>query len=378
MKITTRIGALVFALALSGSLVQAQTVTLPRESPHASVTQSIGLANVTIDYSSPRVTRGGSNDRRGKIWGALVPYGLQPTLGYGTCKECPWRGGANENTTFKVTQDVTIEGQPLKAGTYGLHFIPDPNEWTVIFSNNSTSWGSFFYDASEDALRVKVKPVKSAYREFLTYDFTDREASKATAALEWEELSVPFTISVDNEEALYLANLRRELRGAGSGDWQNWRAAANYALQHKTALPEALVWAQTAVDGTFIGKRNFQSLMTLADAQEANGQTAQATKTRDEALNDPATTASDLHQYGRQLQIAGKKEEAAKVFELNAKRHPNAWPVNVGLMRANAIRGKNAEALKYAKLALAQAPDPANKKNLETMVQTLESGKSIE
>ncbi|MEO8037049.1 MAG: DUF2911 domain-containing protein, partial [Acidobacteriota bacterium] len=106
MNTTTKIAAIVAALVVSNSQARAQTVTLPRESPHASVTQSIGLADVTIDYSSPRVTRGGSNDRRGKIWGSLVPYGLQPTLGFGTCKECPWRGGANENTTFKVTQDV--------------------------------------------------------------------------------------------------------------------------------------------------------------------------------------------------------------------------------------------------------------------------------
>jgi hypothetical protein len=378
MKSFIRIVAIGAAIATSNSLLQAQTVTLPRDSAHASVLQSIGLVDVTIDYSSPRVTRGGTTDRRGKIWGGLVPYGLQPTLGYGTCTQCPWRGGANENTTFKVSEDVKVEGQPLKAGTYGVHFIPDPNEWTVIFSNNSTSWGSFFYDPAEDALRVKVKPSANPYHEFLTYEFTDREADKATVALEWEELRVPFTITVSNEQDLYLARLRRDVRGGGSGDWRNWNAAAQYALQNKTVLPEALVWAQTAVDGTFIGTKNLQTLTTLADAQEANGQNSQAAKTREEALNDPAATAQDLHQYGRQLQLAGKKEEAAKVFELNAKRHPNAWPVNVGLMRASSIRGRNADALKYAKLALAQAPDPGNRKNLENMIKTLESGKSID
>ena len=97
-------------------------------------------------------------DRRGKIWGGLVPYGWHED-NFGACgKQCSWRGGANENTVFTTSHDLQVEGQPLPAGRYGLFFVPGESEWTVIFSKNSTSWGHYFYDAAEDALRVTVKP----------------------------------------------------------------------------------------------------------------------------------------------------------------------------------------------------------------------------
>jgi hypothetical protein len=366
--------ALLFALftLAATTLVQAQDVTLPPSggNQRQSVTQDLGLVKVTIDYSSPRVTLNGK-DRRGQIWGKLVPYGMQKGLGYGTCTECPWRGGANFNTIFTVSQDVKIEGQPLKAGTYGLHFIPDANEWTVIFSKNATSWGSFFYEPSEDALRVKVKPQKGDYREFLTYDFTDRELDKATVTLKWEELALPINITVDDVPARYIASLRDELRGTHSGDYRNFMAASSYAVQNKIALPEALKWAQTAVNGPGVGREDFASLITLADAQEANALTADAEKTRGKAFALPGTTALDIHFYARGLQQRGKNDEALKVFELNAKLHPNTWPVSFGLARGNAAVGKKEEAKRYAKEALEQAPNEQAKKAVEQFIANL-------
>ena len=115
---------------------------------------------------------------------------------------CPWRGGANENTVFSVSHDVEIERQRLPAGRYGLHFIPGPDAWTVIFSKNSTSWGSFFYDAGEDALRVTVKPAASPHAEWLTYEFVDRQPDRATVALRWERLQLPWTIRVPDVTGL--------------------------------------------------------------------------------------------------------------------------------------------------------------------------------
>jgi Protein of unknown function (DUF2911) len=368
---TKRARLLALALfTLAATLVQAQSVTLPPSggNQRQTVTQEIGPVKVSIDYSSPRVVLNGK-DRRGQIWGKLVPYGPQKTLGYGTCTECPWRGGANFNTIFTVSQDVKVEGQPLKAGAYGLHFIPDPNEWTVIFSNNSTSWGSFFYDPAEDALRVKVKPQKAEYRDFLTYDFTDRELDHATVALKWEELAVPFTISVDDVPGRYIANLRNELRGAGSGDYRNWQAAAAYALQHGDKA-DALKWAQTSVNGV-IGKEELSTLMTLADAQDANGLTADAEKSRDKAYHLPATTALDIHLYARGLQQQGKNEEAMKVFELNAKLHPNTWPVSFGLARGSLALGRKDDAKKYGQDALKQAPDESSKKVVQQFLASI-------
>jgi hypothetical protein len=342
----------------------------------SSVAQFIGPVRITIDYSSPDVHGPNGEDRRGKIWGTLVPYGLT-NLGFGTCTECPWRAGANENTVFTASHDVKINGQPLKAGAYGLHMIAaKEGDWTLIFSRNSTSWGSFFYDPTEDALRVKVTPSKSEFHEWLTYEFTDRKPEQATVALRWEELQVPWTVSVDNANDLYLARIKDELRDQQGFQWNNWVAAAQYALQVNRPN-DAVAFAEAAVTRPFVGRENFQTLNTLATAQEAAGKAAESKATRDKAMNHATATPVDLHQYGRQLLTQGKKEEALRVWELNAKRFPNAWPVNVGLARGYSANGRYKDALKHAKLALAQAPDEINKNSLTAGIKKLEEGKDM-
>jgi hypothetical protein len=127
----------------------------------AEVVQYIGPVRISINYSSPSVHAAAGlaagKDRHGHIWGELVPYGLSD-LGFGNGKPAPWRAGANENTVFATSHDVLIEGKSLPAGHYGLHMIPNKDEWTIIFSKSWHEWGSFFYEESEDALRVNVKP----------------------------------------------------------------------------------------------------------------------------------------------------------------------------------------------------------------------------
>jgi len=367
------------ALLLASPLALGQGVTTPPsgDNQKAKVTQWIGLVKVSVDYSSPDVTGPSGEDRRGKIWGKLVPYGMTD-LGFGTCgKECPWRAGANENTVFEVSHDVKVEGKPLPKGRYGLHMIPGETEWVVIFSKNSTSWGSYFYDAKEDALRVTVKPQKAAYTHWLTYDFTDRQGDKATVAMKWEELAVPFTISVDNAVDLWVENMRNELRSRPGFSEEGWETAARFCLDKKTNLKEALAWAEKAAHDRFNGKETFSTLRTLADLQAANGMAADAEKTMKQAMEHPTATRLDLHQYGRSLLAKGEKEKALAVFELNAKRNPGAWPVDVGLMRGYAAVGKPKEALKHAKLALEKAPDEMNKKNIAKMIELLEAGKPL-
>ena len=371
-----KIAATLILVAIVAANASGQGVTTQPsgDNQKSSVTQHIGPVRVTIDYSSPDVHAPNGDDRRGKIWGTLVPYGLTD-LGFGTCKQCPWRAGANENTVFTVSHDVMVEGKPLPAGKYGLHMIADPNEWTVIFSNNSTSWGSYYYDETEDALRVKVKPARNEYHEWLTYEFTDRGKEKATVALMWEDLKVPFSISVPNITDLYLAGIRRELRSEPGFAWQSWNEAARFAQDNKR-LDDALEFAQVATSRPFIGQENFQTLMTLADIQDAKS-LPEAKASREKALSHATASATDLHQYGRRLMNQKKKDEAIKVWELNARRHPNMWPVNVGLMRAHSAGGRYKEALKYAKLALAQAPDEANKKSLTDAVKKLEQNQDV-
>jgi DUF2911 family protein len=367
-------------LALAGpAAAQPTGLTLPPSggNQRATVTQDIGLVRVSVDYSSPHVHSPAGEDRKGKIWGTLVPYGMA-SLGFGTCgDQCPWRGGANENTVFTTSHDLKVQGQPLPAGSYGLHFIPGQEEWTVVFSKNHTAWGSFSYDAKEDALRVKAKPEPSDYHEVLTYEFPERRLDHAVLALRWENLQLPLALAVDNAFDLYVDNIRRELQSSPGFTWQSWDAAAQFCLQNKTHLDQGLRWAEIAASSPASGQENFTTLATLAQLQEANGRAEDAKKTIERALNHRTAGPLDLHLYGRQLLAQKKPQEAMKVFELNAKRNPDVWPVHVGLARGHAALGHKKEALEEARLALKQAPDGNNRRNLETMVKTLEEGKDI-
>ena len=172
--------------------VQAQ-LQLPRASQMASVSQQVGISHVKITYSRPAVAER-------EIWGSLVPYGMN-NLGFGTAAESPWRAGANENTVFKVDQDAMVEGQPLPAGTYGLHMIiHEDDKATIIFSKNSGAWGSYFYDPAEDALRVDVSSREAPHAEQLTYLLSEVTPTSVVASLRWGTKEIPFTVSFDTPE----------------------------------------------------------------------------------------------------------------------------------------------------------------------------------
>ena len=373
LRVLTPVAALAL-LAAAPASAQFGGITLPPSgnNQYGKITQGIGPVRVSIEYNSPKVHSPTGEDRHGKIWGGLVPYGMA-NLGFGDCgDQCPWRGGANENTVFTTSHDVKIQGQPLPAGSYGVFFIPGKEEWTIAFSRNHTSWGSYFYDAKEDALRVQAKPEKSEYHEWLTYEFVERKPDRATAALQWEDLQLPFTITVDNVASLYMDIVRQELRSSPGFAWQNWMSAARYSLDSKTNLEEGLRWAEKAAHGPGLGQENFQTMTTLADLQTANGKADEAKKTMDRALVLPGTGPMEIHQYGRQLLAEKRNEEALKVFQLNARRFPNAWPVHMGLARGHAALGHKKEALAEARLALPQAPDETNRKGVEALIQSLE------
>ena len=225
----------------------------------AAVTQFVGPVEVSIEYSSPAVHGPDGKDRRGQIWGKLVPYGLTK-FQFGNNKPAPWRAGANENTVFAVSNDVKVEGQPLAAGRYGLFMIAGPEEWTVIFSKNSEAWGSFFYEESEDALRVKVKPHKHEYREWLTYEFTERKPDRTVAELQWEDLAVPVTITVDNPNQIYLTRLKHDLTTVPGFNYEGYVTAAQFCLNNDVDLEQGLRWADAAIAQPFIGQKKFETL----------------------------------------------------------------------------------------------------------------------
>jgi tetratricopeptide (TPR) repeat protein len=354
-----------------------QSITLPPsgDNQRSEVIQQIGMVRASIEYSSPDVHAPNGDDRRGKIWGTLVPWGIHD-LGFNNRKG-PWRAGANENTVFTVSHPVKIEGQPLPAGRYGLHMLAGEREWTIIFSKNSTSWGSFSYDQSEDALRVAVKSEKAPYREWLTYDFIDRKPDRATVTMQWEELSVPFTITVDDMPSLYIENMRRELRNFPGFKWQEWQAAAQYCLQQNRNLDEALTWSEKAISLPGVGQSNFTTLSTKAQILEKLSRKADAASVMSAAMELPNALPIEIHQYGRRLLAQGNAKEALTVFQKNAKRFGDAWPVHVGLARGYSATGDYKTALKHAELALTQAPDDLNRKSLQDAIERLKQGQDM-
>ncbi|MEQ8364137.1 MAG: DUF2911 domain-containing protein [Cyclobacteriaceae bacterium] len=338
----------------------AQGVTLPTSGGNqkAEVSQWIGPVKITINYSSPKVHAPDGTDRKGHIWGELVPYGLN-NLGFGTSTAAPWRAGANENTTITFSHDVKFGGKEVKAGTYGLHLIVEKDApWTYILSNNATSWGSFFYDAKEDAARAQSIPVKSEYFEYLTFGFEDRQPSSAVAYLAWENMKAPITIEVSNINEVYVASLRDELRGSSGFTFQNYASAANFCATNKVNLEEALTWADAAISGAFVGQENFFTLQTKANVLNAMGKDNEAESVMTKAINHPTANVGQIHGYGRSLIAAGKNEKALEVFKTNQKLHPeDKFTPNVGLARGYTAVGDKKNAAKYWELAIKNIPE---------------------
>lgn len=353
----------IFTIILAGFIsttIFAQGITLPPSGGNqkAEVSQWIGPVKVTINYSSPKVHAPDGTDRKGHIWGELVPYGLN-NLGFGTSTAAPWRAGANENTTITFSHDVKLGGKDVKAGTYGLHLIVEKDvPWTYILSNNSTSWGSFFYDAKEDAARVQSTPVDSEYSEYLTYGFEDRHPNSAVAYLAWENKKAPITIEVPNINELYVASMRDELRGSPGFNFQNYASAANFCATNKINLEEALTWADAAISGAFVGQENFFTLQTKANVLNAMGKSSEAESVMMKAINHPTASVGQIHGYGRSLITAGKNEKALEVFKTNQKLHPeDKFTPNVGLARGYNAVGDKKNAIKYWELAIKNIPE---------------------
>ena len=194
---------------------------MPRESQAASVSQTVGVTKIVIDYHRPAV-------RERAIWGALEPY------------DKVWRAGANEATTISFSTDVKIEGQALKAGTYGLFMLPTATEWTVIFNKDAKQWGAFTYKAEQDALRVKVTPQAAELQENMQYTFPVVTDDSATVAMHWEKLRVAFKVTIDTP-AQALAKAR------GGFNWQSGWFAADYFYQKKARLDDALKYINASI-----------------------------------------------------------------------------------------------------------------------------------
>ncbi|MGB8012903.1 MAG: DUF2911 domain-containing protein [Terriglobales bacterium] len=337
--------------AMSGlSLAQSLVLDLPRQSQRAEISQRIGITDITIRYHRPLV-----NER--KVWDGLVPYGKV------------WRAGANENTTITFSDPVMIEGKALDKGTYGLHMIPTADEWTIIFSKNSTSWGAFTYDQAEDALRVTVKPRAADMHNALTYDFDELKPDSAVVELEWEKVAVPFKVSVDVHD-LVQASLKKQLRNLSQYTWMSWDDAANYFLAEKFGLDDALVYSNKSIEN----EDRYENEDTKAKVLTALNRKDDAAAAQKKALE--FASPLQLHGYARQLMGEKRNEEAFTIFRENAKKHPELWFTHAGLARMYCAQSKFDDAAKEMKLALAGAPDN-QKSYVDGLVKKLEAKQDI-
>jgi len=366
LKIThlTSVAVLMFFIISSSAIAQINT---PRGSQKSTVSQTVGISEVSVTYSRPSV-------RGREIWGKLVPYGMN-NLGFGTAKESPWRAGADENTIITFSDDATVEGKAIKAGTYGLHAVVKENgDVTIIFSNNSTAWGSYFYEPSEDALRVDVTSREIPHEELLTYDFVEVTPNTTTVALQWEKKEIPITIGFDVTN-IVMNDIRKKMQDQPGFNRQTWEQAATFALSNNGDLDEALTWINNAISGQFYSQQTFANTQIKAAILTKQGKTQEALKVMDEVL--PIATVFEIHQYGRQLVGQGMNDKAMEIFEYNAKKHKGTWPVNYGMARAYSAKGDFKTAIKYMKKALQNAPNEQSKNNVQANLEKLKKGEAI-
>ena len=293
--------AILFAITGAASVASAQQqvqIRPLRPSQKASVMQTVGVTDITITYSRPPVkgrtifadapatmearakgeaTLDNQNER--KAGEPIVPYGHV------------WRAGANEATMFVVTDDVLINGQPLKAGTYSLHTVPGKEEWTIIFNNDAGQWGSFTYDDKKDALRVKTKPqMASESQEWLEYTFDPITENTAQVNIRWEKMRVPFTVEVKDVKALWFAKANALIAANPTNEVLPLQVANTLAADKR--YDEALKF----IDQSIKVKETFRNLSAKANILWAAGKKAEALAAGDAAIAkgkaDKADTAS--------------------------------------------------------------------------------------
>ena len=297
--------------------------------PRATLSEEVGITSITIKYSRPDV-----NKREGKVWGEgnLVTYGFS-TQNFITNKNTsPWRAGANENTVISFEHDVKIEGQPLKAGTYGLFMAMGTENVTVIFSTQTEAWGSFYYEEKYDALRVNVKPVtldKSV--EYLKYEFIEHKEKHCIIALQWEKISVPFKVEVDVDN-IVLEKIRSELTSRKGFVPALILQATQYCFNKNINLDEALVWSKRAIDGTS-GQKTYITLRNLATAYEKLNRLTEADSTMTEALL--IATANQYAAYARQLIPQKRTDKALEVMEASKKRYGDIYRLPMRVLKSN-------------------------------------------
>ena len=245
---------LLFFISQIAIQVYAQQFRTPRPSPNATVTQTVGVTDITIDYSCPGV-------KERKIWGELVPY------------DKVWRTGANEVTSVTFSDPVKVNGNILAEGIYGIHIIPQLKEWTVIFSGNTNVNDPSNYDEKKEVLRIKVKPVENVFTERMTFTFSDMTDNSAMVNLIWEKIKVSFKVETETQD-LTLSKARRMV------DWNTPFQAAQYCLTNNVNLDEAVKW----IEASTLLNENYFNMRIKARLFEKMGRKNEAVNVMEQAI----------------------------------------------------------------------------------------------
>lgn len=260
---------------ISSADAQDRSSLLPRVSPNASISQTVGVTTVEIAYGRPAM--------RGRtIFGDLVPYGEV------------WRTGANEATVVDFSTPVRIGDKTLGAGRYALFTIPGKDEWTVIFNQTADQWGAYNYDESKDALRVTTEATTGPEHEMLTFAFTEVTDTSATLLIQWANAQVPVEMSVDTPAILAA---KGDEATASADNWQVPLRFAGYALQNNMMLDKAMSWTNASLEM----EETFPGLSVQAQIHAAQGNYEEAVAAGEKAM-EMADAMSDMPRGAEQLQ----------------------------------------------------------------------------
>ena len=221
------ISAMAIAALSFGSLnTQAQQLKVPAPSPLQTVKQNFALGDVTIEYSRPSV--------KGRvIFGDVVPFGKI------------WRTGANATTKITFSDDVKLEGNDVKAGTYGLYTVPNKDSWDIMLYKDLTLGGDVAeYKQENEVLRFKVKPtVLNGKVETLTINLGDITSNTANIELLWENTLVDIKLVTDID-----AKVMKSIETAVGKDNRPYFQAASYYFDNNKDLKQASIWVDKALE----------------------------------------------------------------------------------------------------------------------------------
>jgi len=336
---------ILFTSVMNCSIAQFHNLPIPKVSPRTQTTQQIGAGNITIAFGSPSV--------KGRdVWN-------NPNIIPQNGETIAWRAGANENTVIQFDTDVSIEGKPLKAGSYGFHILPNGHSHTLLFTPKDNLWGSYYLDIENDiVLQVNVQDTLCPFSEYLDFEFINRTENSVTVALEWADRRIAFQVSVDLNKTV-IEKFRYALNGENTYRWQAWNDAAAWCLDRNTNLEEALTWVNRSIKGGYGGfASNFNktNLSTKIQLLYELDNKVEMHQTINEILQLPYSI-DEAHMIGGMFIEINEVEKSIDFFKSALKEYKDEWGIHYMIAIAYYENGELKKAKSHLKKCKANAPD---------------------